>query len=517
MKKFFVLAVLIILGLMIVLACSGFALVSTRPFRPGDFLFPMENLAEQAYAFLITDASSRALYYIELADERSENLRTLKSGEAIEIAFKYINLSLDDVIQAVDEAPEADRKLLKTQLLGLLERMETKLKSIGNVPANQKVLYSALTLKINTIRKVLAGTSSIQPVLQVNGDTVLKSSVSNAKVRGEPTPSIDPHAVEFPPGSFGAQHLFYPLIGQHAVIECTLCHVDGRYSGTTTRCEGCHVLEKPLDHFVGDCAACHSSLSWTDIHFDHGSAGNNDCISCHNKDKPRSHFEGQCSACHDTANWANASFNHAAIGAKDCLSCHKKDEPSNHYQGQCSACHNTSNWNNATFNHEAVGAKDCLSCHGNDKPRSHFDGQCSACHNTSNWRDAHFNHEAAGVTDCIACHNDDRPDNHFDGQCSACHNTSKWGDARFDHGAAGATDCKSCHNGNKPDNHSDGQCSACHNTSNWGDAHFDHDASGATDCISCHSNDRPDEHSQEQCSVCHNTAKWGDAEGGEDD
>ena len=202
MKKFFVLAVLIILSLMIVLACSGFALVSIRPFRPGDIMFPVENLAEHLYAFLITDASSRALFYIEIADERTENLRTLKNGERIDIAFKYINLSLDDVIQAVDEAPEADRKLLTPQFLGLIERMETTLKSKGNVPENQMVLYSALTLKLNTLRNVLVGTSSIQPVLQVDGDTVLHSSVNNAEVSGEPTPGIDPHAVEFPPGSY---------------------------------------------------------------------------------------------------------------------------------------------------------------------------------------------------------------------------------------------------------------------------------------------------------------------------
>ena len=514
MKKFIVLAILIVLGLTILSLVTGYALASAKPFRPGDLPFPVQNLAEQLNAYLIADSTGRALYCLELADQRTEDLTVLSGEKKVNLALKHLSMSLDHAIQAVADAPEEDLGMLSAKLADLLERMEASLNLLEELPEEQTALYSALITKINALQKMLTVTSVTQSTIQVAGNTVLLPLVGNSGVSGVPIPGIDPRAVAFPPGSLGALHLFYPLIGQHAVIECEACHTNGQYSGTTTQCEGCHSPDKPANHFVGNCSACHSPVSWMDVQFDHRLAGSNDCISCHSNDKPRNHFDGQCSACHNTTNWAGASFNHAPVGAKDCQSCHQKDKPANHFDGQCSSCHNTSNWNDATFNHEAMGATDCLSCHRDDKPKNHFEGQCSACHDTSNWAGGIFDHGAAGATDCLSCHSEDKPDNHFDGQCSACHNTSNWQDGQFDHGAAGATDCISCHNDDKPDNHFEGQCSACHNTSNWGDASFDHDAAGATDCISCHSNDRPDEHSQEQCSACHNTSNWGDAEGG---
>src|SRR3990170_433233 len=552
MKKFIVLAVLIVLGLTILSAGTGYALASVRPFRPGDLPFPVQNLAEQINAYLISDATGRALYYLELADQRTEDLTALSGGKKTLLALKHLSMSLDHAIQAVVDAPEGDLGMLSANFADLLARMEMSVTMLGELPEEQAALYSALITKINALQEMLGVALGNQFALsQVDGDVVMLPLVGNSGISGAPIPGIDPRAVAFPPGSLAALHSFYPLNGQHAVIECTDCHTNGQYSGTPTICEDCHSPDKPLNHFVGECAACHSPVSWTDVRFDHRLAGSNDCTSCHSKDKPRNHFDGQCSACHDTTNWAGASFNHAAVGAKDCLSCHQKDKPANHFDGQCSSCHNTSNWKDATFNHQAMGATDCLSCHSKDKPKDHFEGQCSACHNTSSWAGGKFDHGAAGVTNCLSCHSDDKPSNHFDGQCSACHNTSDWRDAQFDHGAAGATNCVSCHT--RPANHFDGQCSACHNTSNWGDARFDHDAAGATncvschtrpanhydgqcsachntsswggaqfdhdaagatDCISCHINDRPDEHSQEQCSACHNTSNWGDAEGG---
>ncbi len=96
-----------------------------------------------------------------------------------------------------------------------------------------------------------------------------------------PNATIDPLAVPFPPGSLASQHAFYPLVGQHAQIECTDCHSDGVYEGTPAYCEACHAGVKPENHYVGDCAACHSAFSWSDVTFDHTLVNISDCASCH--------------------------------------------------------------------------------------------------------------------------------------------------------------------------------------------------------------------------------------------
>ena len=34
-------------------------------------------------------------------------------------------------------------------------------------------------------------------------------------------------------------------------------------------------------HYDGDCTACHTAVSWKDIHFDHEGRQATDCFSCH--------------------------------------------------------------------------------------------------------------------------------------------------------------------------------------------------------------------------------------------
>ncbi len=146
--------------------------------------------------------------------------------------------------------------------------------------------------------------------------------------------NIDPRAVSFLPGSNGAEHAFFPLTGSHAQLECEACHAEGRFSGTPNQCESCHNNVKPARHFTGDCAACHSTNTWQEIHFDHAAAGTKDCLSCHTRNRPANHFPGQCSSCHTTRAWRPASFSHQ--GLTDCASCHTKNKPANHFPGQCS-------------------------------------------------------------------------------------------------------------------------------------------------------------------------------------
>lgn len=309
--------------------------------------------------------------------------------------------------------------------------------------------------------------------------------------------------------------------------DCINCHTDVNEwmpvhvnHEIYTNCLQCHLDEKPMPHYVGQCSLCHGNVDWTRVNFKHsGKTANcatchdaphadrgNTCSSCHNTTSwnddamfhnfsdcstchraPTGHYPAACSACHVTSGWGNASYNHA--GDTTCTQCHAV--PSHHYPGACLSCHNTNNWLSISYNH--AGVSTCSQCHA--APGGHYAGDCYMCHNTSSWTQAGFNH--TGYTACATCH--DTPANHYPGDCMLCHNTSSWA-ASYTHQSNDT--CTNCHAA--PAGHWPGQCSRCHNTSVWVSVVFDH--TGYTDCKACH--DRPADHKRGQCSNCHNTSSW---------
>ena len=106
-----------------------------------------------------------------------------------------------------------------------------------------------------------------------------------------PQSEIAPHAIPFPEGSL--DHAFYPLVGAHAVLECTACHADLSYAGAPTDCVSCHADTAPLEHYDGDCALCHSPEAWSAVVFNHSAIDTSDCQSCHIEKAPVNHFPGQ--------------------------------------------------------------------------------------------------------------------------------------------------------------------------------------------------------------------------------
>jgi len=504
MRRFIILAVVVLLLIGLAGITSGIVIAKTGPFLPGSPFFPMQYFAEQIRVRFQSPAERQTEAYFLLVERRLEDLvqRTGTPHEAD--ALLYLDKSIDQAIQSWSQLSLDSADQFRERLIFLLKASEIAINRLTLLPAQNPEMISSLLAKIITLQKLASDPLADPAIL---ADVVLGASQSGveAATKGEYDPTIDPLAVPFPPGSLASQHSFYPLVGVHAEIECTNCHTDGIYAGTANYCEACHADVQPKNHFTGDCAACHSAYAWDEVIFDHTLVNTSDCASCHLLDKPANHSGNQCVACHSTSAWQPASFDHRVAGATDCKSCHSSEKPANHFSGQCSACHSTNSWQGASFNHQAVGATDCKSCHAGDKPANHYNGQCSACHSTNSWQGASFSH--AGLTDCQSCHSGDRPSNHFSGQCSACHSTNSWQGASFSHN--GLTDCQSCHSGDRPANHFSGQCSACHSTNSWGGASFSHN--GLTDCQSCHSGDRPANHYSGQCSACHSTNSWGGA------
>ena len=95
----------------------------------------------------------------------------------------------------------------------------------------------------------------------------------------------------------------WPLEGQHAVQECTACHVNQSYVDTSGECTACH--EEPTIHaglFGLDCANCHTAVAWQPARLrkhifplDHGDQGEIACETCHTT----TYTQYTCYNCHE--------------------------------------------------------------------------------------------------------------------------------------------------------------------------------------------------------------------------
>ncbi|MBM3239564.1 hypothetical protein FJZ31_25000 [Candidatus Poribacteria bacterium] len=80
----------------------------------------------------------------------------------------------------------------------------------------------------------------------------------------------------------------FPLTGKHIAADCTDCHPNGRYQGTSQNCYSCHQQDTPDAHYGIRCDDCHTASSWKDMQFKHttfpinsGPHGNLECADCH--------------------------------------------------------------------------------------------------------------------------------------------------------------------------------------------------------------------------------------------
>ena len=163
-----------------------------------------------------------------------------------------------------------------------------------------------------------------------------------------------------------------PLLGVEAQ-SCIACHaLNGvlverqttAFHAFVTDCTGCHIehagdaaLLGPMDH----------------EHFASIAEGPNsvtaekpprslECMSCHERQDPHGEFLGrECAACHSTNSWTIAAYRHPSARSRDCAQCHAA--PPSHYMehfsmmstrvahqegavvSDCYRCHLTTRWN----------------------------------------------------------------------------------------------------------------------------------------------------------------------------
>ena len=277
----------------------------------------------------------------------------------------------------------------------------------------------------------------------------------------------------------------FALTGAHATLECTACHLGGKFQGTPANCIGCHQKDfnstTNPNHaqagFPQTCQQCHNTVSWTQVTFDHATFTGFPLTGAH--------ATVPCAQCHVNGNY---TLNSAA-----CSTCHMTDynntnNPNHKAAGfptDCSICHSTTSWAGAVFNHNntpfpLTGAHvnvACASCHVNGQ----FAGlstACSSCHLKDFNGTTNPNHAQAG----------------FPQTCEVCHNTTAWQPATFDHsktafpltGAHTTVACANCHvGGNYTSIPTD--CYSCHKVDYTGTTNPNHVAAGfPTTCQTCH-------------------------------
>lgn len=342
----------------------------------------------------------------------------------------------------------------------------------------------------------------------------------------------------------------FPLLGKHAITECSNCHKNqnkSEYAGVTTECSGCHIKDYQsaknpnhlLNNFSTTCQDCHTSQNWysskiTDharfgfpltaghakvncksCHSNHNySSVSGECVSCHQKDfnaavNPNhitKQFSTSCVICHTTnPGWAPASFDHSGTGFS-MTGGHAA------VQSQCQTCHH-SNYNTTS--------SECYSCHqtdytGTTNPNhvsGNFPTNCSQCHTTNpGWKPALFDHSTTAFP-LTGAHLT------IQAQCQSCHTTGYTNTP---------TDCYACHqsdfqNTTNP-NHITGnystRCNVCHSTNpGWTPAVYDHNntafpLTGAHltiqyNCQSCHVNGY--NNTSSECYSCHQSDYTGAA------
>jgi len=242
---------------------------------------------------------------------------------------------------------------------------------------------------------------------------------SNACYTCHPTGNAD--------DSFNHATTGFPLEGQHQVISCNQCHLNGDF-------------QTPLD---ANCVSCHQDNYNQAANPDHGDAGfSTDCLLCHTAETfaTSTWDHANETGFHLTAGHASPTCNdcHNLIGYNpsdvSCVSCHQNDydQTTNpvhtdaNFSTNCTQCHTTENFTAATWNHSAET--------GFALTGGHSISSCNTCHDLISYTPSDVS--------CVSCHLDDynatTDPNHssagFPTTCEDCHNsTSDWGDAEFDH------------------------------------------------------------------------------------
>ncbi len=128
----------------------------------------------------------------------------------------------------------------------------------------------------------------------------------------------------------------FSLVGQHASLDCKMCHASMVFSDTPSECIACHT-DIHSQSVGNDCARCHSPESWLvdhipELHEENGfpliaSHSGLSCVECHvSEDNMRfDRLGNDCISCHEADFMATQSPDHVGSGfSTNCTDCQLK-------------------------------------------------------------------------------------------------------------------------------------------------------------------------------------------------
>jgi hypothetical protein len=336
-----------------------------------------------------------------------------------------------------------------------------------------------LSLAIIAFTVVLVGLFSREPKENIKFDPIKSPHGADFNISCNTCHSTQGWIVDKEKFSFNHDNTEMPLVGQHAQIDCKLCHPTLVFSEAKTECAQCHT--DIHESTVGsECSRCHTPHSWlvnniTQIHQQSrfplvGVHATVDCYQCHTSETSQ-RFDvigTDCFSCHSENYAATTQPNHATAG----------------YSTQCADCHTvfSKEWKGSGFSHNFFPLT-----------QGHDIDDCSKCHVNGDFTNT--------SSDCISCHQSDynatTNPNHisanYSTNCTLCHSTAPgWKPAIFDHSKFPLTqghdidDCSKCHvNGNYTNTSAD--CKSCHQSDYNATTNPSHSSLNfSTACTDCH-------------------------------
>lgn len=217
----------------------------------------------------------------------------------------------------------------------------------------------------------------------------------------------------------------FPLIGKHAMADCTSCHPQARernFRGTPVACAACHLAEyqDPETHpnhalakFPQTCEQCHRSTSWRPALFATTSSAliahrtfplmaahaSVPCASCHGAEHTRT-ISSACSSCHLQAAKSAKTFSHHGVGTL-----------------RCDTCHTQLSWHTLNFSDSAHRKFPLLG--------PHRDLSCQECHSSGNLRRSTCTGACHTPNTVIAQHKTVRNMSMTNAACVRCHPLGK--------------------------------------------------------------------------------------------
>lgn len=129
----------------------------------------------------------------------------------------------------------------------------------------------------------------------------------------------------------------FPLLGEHASVECESCHTTKRFSDAPLECVACHEEDDKHEGALGDdCGACHNPNAWNLWIFNHDTQTEFTLTGAHEN--------LACAACH------RPGRRKASDQSSECIACHRADDKHRgEYGGDCGRCHTTDSFSTVKF------------------------------------------------------------------------------------------------------------------------------------------------------------------------